>query len=172
MKWKFPVRVKVPVRVALLTPHGLIATGLGSGLSPWLPGSVGSAAAVPFYLLMRDLPAWQYAGIVLAAFLLGWWASNRLCRALDLKDPGAVVIDEFVGLWVALFACPPQWWMVGVGFLVFRVFDMAKWPPPIGWMDRHLSGGWGIMIDDVVAGAYAWIAIQAIALAAGVSILV
>lgn len=163
--------MRVPVRAALLTPHGLIATGLGSGLSPWLPGSVGSAAAVPVYLLLRNLPMWQYAGIVLVVFLLGWWASTRLCRELDLEDPGAVVIDEFVGLWIALLACPPQWWMVAVGFFAFRVFDIAKWPQPIGWMDRQLKGGWGIMIDDVAAGVYAWIVVQVVAAGLGISVL-
>ena len=95
---------------ALTTPHGLIATGLGSGLSPVLPGTAGSAAALPFYFLMQGLPLWQYALVVVAVFFIGWWASTKLCRETRLNDPGAIVVDEVVGVFIALAACPPTWW--------------------------------------------------------------
>ena len=147
-------------RLALTTPHGLIASGFGSGLSPIAPGTAGSLAAIPFYLLLlHRLPVWQYLVLMLAVFALGIWASERTSRDLGQHDYGGIVWDEFVGQWLVLLACPLEWWAITAGFILFRLFDIWK-PPPIGWLDARVKGGFGIMIDDVLAALYAWLALQ------------
>ncbi len=150
----------IPAAV-LRTPQGLLATGFGSGLAPRAPGTVGSAAAMPFYLLLWDLPLAVYGLVVVAVFAVGVWASQRLSEDLKVHDHGGIVIDEFVGVFIALAGCPRIWWIVLIGWLAFRVFDILK-PPPIGWLDRRVSGGFGIMIDDVLAGAFALAVVQGV----------
>ncbi len=148
-------------RVALTTPHGLIASGFGSGLSPVAPGTAGSLAALVVYLPLAQQPLAVQAGIIAAVFLIGTWAADRMSRELGVHDHGGIVIDEFVGLWLALLACPPTWWALALGFGLFRLFDILK-PPPIGWLDRRVEGGLGIMLDDVIAGVYAWLVLHAL----------
>lgn len=154
--------MSAPVPIApryLKTAHGLLATGFGSGLSPRAPGTVGSAAALPVFLLMWPLPLPIYLALTALWFAVGVWASARLSRELEVHDHGGIVIDEFAGLLIALTACPPSGWAVALGWVAFRVFDILK-PWPIGWLDRRVSGGLGIMLDDVVAGLYALAVVQ------------
>ncbi len=146
-------------RVALTTPDGLIAFGFGSGLAPKAPGTVGSIAAVAPFMLLVHQPWWLYVAVVLFSFVLGVWVCERASRRLGVHDHGGIVWDEFVGLWIALFACPRSWWALLAGFLLFRFFDIIK-PWPIGWLDRRVKGGLGIMIDDVIAGIYAFAVLQ------------
>ena len=145
-------------RRALLThPGGWIACGFGSGLSPLAPGTAGSLAALLPWLALRELDWPWYVGALALAFALGTWAANVAITRLRLADPGAVVIDEFVGQWLALLPLvlqPRGWpWLVA-GFALFRLFDVWK-PWPVSWADRRVGGGLGVMLDDVVAGAYA-----------------
>lgn len=145
-------------RRALLThPAGWIACGFGSGLSPWAPGTVGSAAALLPWLALRGLEWPAYVAVVALAFALGVWASNVAIARLRIADPGVVVWDEFVGQWIALLplvVVPRGWpWMLA-GFALFRLFDIWK-PWPVSWADRRVKGGVGVMLDDVVAGGYA-----------------
>lgn len=137
-------------------PIHLLAFGFGSGASPVAPGTFGTLAAVPFYLLMATLPVPLYLGITLAAFLLGIYLCGRTSRDLGVHDHSGIVWDEFVGFWITLTAVPLGWEGVLAGFVLFRLFDILK-PWPIGWLDRHLEGGLGIMLDDLLAGVYAWI---------------
>ncbi|MFT4769107.1 MAG: phosphatidylglycerophosphatase A [Glaciecola sp.] len=141
-------------RPTLTDPIQLLAFGFGSGLSPKAPGTVGTIAALPFYWFMASQPLWIYSLIVIVAALLGIWICGRASTALGVHDHPGIVWDEFVGIWIALWAVPfePLW--ILAGFLVFRVFDIAK-PWPISWLDRHVTGGFGIMIDDVLAGVLA-----------------
>ena len=105
-------------------------------------------------------------------FVLGVWACNVAGRALGVDDHRSLVIDEFVGQWIALLpalvvfrpAVPASWWTVLAGFVLFRLFDVWK-PWPIGWFDRHLKGGVGVMVDDVWAGVFAAVLLGAIMLA-------
>ena len=148
-------------RALLAHPAGWIACGLGSGLSPVAPGTAGSLAALLPWLALRELPWPYYAAIMVAAFALGVWACHRAVRTLRIDDPGAVVWDEFVGQWIAL--APLLWlrrgaWWICAGFILFRVFDIAK-PWPVSWADRRVGGGLGVMLDDVIAGAYAALAL-------------
>jgi phosphatidylglycerophosphatase A len=148
-------------RALLAHPAGWIACGFGSGLIPVAPGTAGSLAALLPWLALRELP-WPYHFAALAlAFALGVWACNWAVRVLKIADPGAVVWDEFVGQWLALVPLlfmPRSWLWILCGFILFRIFDIAK-PWPVSWADRRVSGGLGVMLDDAVAGAYAALAL-------------
>ena len=134
---------------------GWIACGFGSGLAPKAQGTFGSLAALLPWLLLRQLSMPLYALVIVLAFALGVWACNVAGRALGVDDHRSMVWDEFVGQWIALVpALLAPWWAVLTGFALFRLFDVAK-PWPIGWLDRRLKGGLGVMVDDVVAGVFA-----------------
>jgi phosphatidylglycerophosphatase A len=147
----------------LATPAGWLACGFGSGLTPVAQGTFGSLAALIPWLLLRELPLWIYLVVLLVGFIIGVWACNVAGRALGVDDHRSLVWDEFIGQWVALTpllvpAWLPdggfQWWMLALGFVLFRLFDVWK-PWPIRWLDRRVKGGFGVMIDDVIAGVFA-----------------
>lgn len=144
----------------------LLAFGFGSGLARYAPGTVGTVVAVPFYLAMSRLTVWQYVVVVLAAFAIGVWLCDQVARDLRVHDHGGIVFDEFVGYWITMFLLPPTWTWVLAGFAAFRLFDIWK-PGPIRWCDEHVPGGFGIMLDDVVAGVAACAALHVIRLALG-----
>ena len=133
-------------------PATLIATWFGVGLIRDAPGTWGSLAALPcaagLYLLGGP---WLLAGATGLVVMAGVWASGRYAAALGSGDPGAVVVDEVAGQWLALVPLPLDSWWYAAAFALFRLFDIAK-PWPIGWLDRSLGGGLGIMADDLVAG--------------------
>lgn len=151
-----------PPRHLRRLPAFWIASGLGSGLAPVAAGTAGSLAALLPWLLLRELPHWAYALVVLAVFALGTWAAQRVIEAMVEDDPGVVVIDEWIGLWIALFAAPAGWGWMLLGFALFRLFDIWK-PWPVRWADRRLKGGFGTMVDDVFAGLYALALLQGLA---------
>jgi len=129
----------------------LLAFGFGSGLAPRAPGTVGTLAALPFFLLLSTLPLWAYTAMVLAAAVLGVVICGVASRRLGVHDHPGIVWDEFVGVWIALWAVPvtPVW--ILSGFILFRVLDIFK-PWPIKTVDRTVTGGVGIMLDDILAG--------------------
>lgn len=142
-------------RALLATPAGWLACGFGSGLAPVAQGTFGSLAALLPWLLLRQLTWPVYLAVLLVSFVVGVWACERAGRALGVDDHRSLVWDEFVGLWIALLpALIAPWWSVLAGFALFRLFDVWK-PWPIRWLDRHLKGGLGVMVDDVVAGVFA-----------------
>lgn len=142
-------------RVLTSSLAGWIACGFGSGLAPKAQGTFGSLAALLPWLLLRALPLPLYALVIVLSFALGVWACNVAGRALGVDDHRSLVWDEFVGQWIALVpALLAPWWAVLAGFVLFRLFDVAK-PWPISWLDRHLKGGLGVMVDDVLAGMFA-----------------
>ncbi len=148
-------------------PVTVLATWFWTGLLPKAPGTWGSLAALPFAWIILDrfgAPA-LLAGAA-ALFAVGCWAAGVYARAAGRGDPGAVVVDEVVGQWLALCAAAPVWWQFALGFALFRLFDIAK-PWPIGWCDARLPGGFGIMVDDVLAGLYALVAMLLIGMAVG-----
>jgi phosphatidylglycerophosphatase A len=144
-------------RALLAHPAGWIASGFGSGFSPFASGTAGSAAAlIPWFALRELSPVWYVAAVVVA-FAIGVWASSFVIRTLRVEDPGVVVWDEFVGQWIALLplvVAPRGWPWIVAGFVLFRLFDVWK-PWPASWADRSVKGGFGTMLDDVIAGLYA-----------------
>lgn len=144
-------------------PLGWIASGFGSGFSPKAPGTVGSVVALlPWWFFMKDLPLPAYLAVIVAGFILGWWAAHWVIRDTCIEDPGLVVWDEYVGVWITLLAAPPGWQWMLAGLLLFRAFDIAK-PWPVSWADRRLHGGFGAMLDDALAGLYALAVLQLLA---------
>lgn len=143
-------------------PVHFLAFGLGSGAAPVAPGTVGTLAAVPFYLLLDQLSLPLYLLTVMLAFGVGVYLCERTSKDLGVHDHGGIVWDEFVGLWITMLVAPPGWGWLLAGFLLFRLFDIWK-PFPIGWLDKHVHGGLGIMLDDAVAGSFAWLLLQAAA---------
>ncbi|KJV29682.1 phosphatidylglycerophosphatase A family protein [Luteibacter yeojuensis] len=151
-------------RRLMATPAGWVATGFGSGLAPKAQGTVGSLAAlVPWLLLWPVLSAWGWLVVIVLSFALGVWACDAAGRTIGVDDHRSLVWDEFVGQWIALLplvAVPGAAW-IPLGFGLFRLFDVWK-PWPIGWFDRRVKGGMGVMLDDVIAGIFAGIALYAI----------
>lgn len=134
-----------------------MAVGFGSGLSPKAPGTCGSFAAMFICMLMLYWPLWVNLIIIAVVFGLGVIACNKAEAAMEYHDHGGIVIDEFVGMFITILAFPAQWYWALVAFVFFRFFDILK-PFPVNWADRKIGGGLGVMVDDVVAGIYAYLA--------------
>lgn len=148
----------------LKNPVHLLAFGLGSGLPAKAPGTFGTLAALPVWLLfLQGVPALAYIGVLLAGFAFGVVICEQTSRDLGVHDHSGIVWDEWIGLWISLLWLPEGWLWVFYGFALFRLFDIAK-PWPISWCDKHLKGGMGIMVDDVLAGLFALGVIQVTAL--------
>lgn len=148
-------------RIALTTPAGWLAFGFGSGLSPFAPGTMGTIMAIPFAIALKHLsPGWYWL-VMSLTFALGVWVCGHVSRKLGVHDHGGIVWDEMVGYWITVALIPLQWPWLLAGFILFRIFDILK-PWPINQLDQKVSGGFGIMIDDVLAALYA-LAILALA---------
>ena len=131
-----------------------IATGAGSGYLPKAPGTWGTLVGLLLWWPLAGLSLTAYLATVAVLFIVGVASAGAAEKILDRGDPGVVVIDEIVGVLIALAAVPLHPVAALAGFALFRLFDIAK-PFPVGWADRHLHGGLGIMLDDVAAGLYA-----------------
>ncbi len=143
----------------LSNPIHLAAVGFGSGLASKAPGTFGTLAAVPIYYLLSFLSTEVYISLLLISSLLGFWLCHITSRDMGVHDHKAIVWDEFVGYWITMVTVPFSVPWAIVGFLLFRLFDILK-PFPISWLDKKVSGGFGIMIDDIVAGIFAAISLQ------------
>ncbi len=150
------------VKTVLSSPVHFLAFGFGSGLSPKAPGTAGTLAAIPLYLLLVQLPLLGYLLAVCLITLGGVWLCGESSRRLGVHDHGGIVWDEFAGFFVTMIAAPSGWMWIGLGFALFRLFDIWK-PWPVRVADRHIHGGLGIMLDDLLAGVYAWLVLQVIA---------
>lgn len=149
-----------PTFSALLKrPIHFLAFGFGSGLSPKAPGTAGTLVAIPLYLLMAELPFALYLALLVVTFVLGVYLCGKTSHELGVHDHSGIVWDEFVGYWITMIMAPSGWLWIVIGFGLFRLFDVLK-PWPISWCDKHIHGGFGIMIDDVLAGVMALIALQ------------
>lgn len=140
-------------------PVYFIAFGFGSGLMPFAPGTWGTLAAVPLYLLFAGASPLIYLSILLLAFILGVWTSERVSRDLGEHDYAGIVWDEVVGYLLTMFMAPAGWPWIICGFLLFRFFDILK-PWPIRYIDKQVEGGFGIMLDDILAAIPAWLILQ------------
>jgi len=135
-----------------------LAFGLGSGLAPVAPGTAGSVMGLLLFMPVLYAPLPVQVVIIVIGFVLGVWVSDRVAEHMEVKDPGGIVWDEFVGMWITLLWLPSEIWLLPA-FLLFRLFDIWK-PWPVRVADEKLAGGLGIMLDDVFAGLYALAAVQ------------
>ncbi len=142
-------------------PIHFLAFGFGSGAMPVAPGTFGTLAAVPIYWLLQPLDLWIYLSVVLAVCIVGIWLCDVTSRDLGVHDHGGIVWDEIAGYLITMIAAPPGWQWMLLGFVLFRFFDILK-PWPIGWVDRRVHGGLGIMLDDVIAAVFAWVILQGV----------
>ncbi|MFI4918003.1 MAG: phosphatidylglycerophosphatase A [Legionellales bacterium] len=143
-------------------PVYFIAFGFGSGLMPIAPGTWGTLAAVPLYLLLVSSHWLVYFVLTVLAFFLGVWVSDKVTLELGVHDYKGIVWDEVVGYLLTMFMAPRGLsWMV-LGFVLFRIFDIWK-PQPIRFIDQKVPGGLGIMLDDVLAAVPACLLLQVIA---------
>jgi phosphatidylglycerophosphatase A len=151
-------------RRLLASPAGWIACGFGSGLTPKAQGTFGSLAAILPWLLLRGLSVPAWLAVIVVAFAVGVWACDVAGRVIGVDDHRSLVWDEFVGLWITLLpALLAPWWAVVAGFALFRLFDVWK-PWPIAWFDRRVKGGFGVMLDDAIAGVFAGIVLYLVLL--------
>ncbi|NQZ22341.1 MAG: phosphatidylglycerophosphatase A [Colwellia sp.] len=135
----------------ITNPIHFLALGFGSGLLPKAPGTYGTLAAIPLYLLLATLSTPYYLFIVIIMTIAGIYICGKAAKDSGVHDHGAIVWDEIVGYLITMFMMPTTWQSIVVGFILFRVFDIFK-PWPISFVDKNLHGGLGIMVDDVLAG--------------------
>ena len=126
---------------------------------PFAPGTFGTLVAIPFYLLIAQLDVPYYLAFILFAFGLGVYLCQYTSAALGVHDHSGIVWDEFVGFWITMIAVPVTWQWIVAGFVLFRLFDIVK-PWPVKVVDKRMTGGFGIMFDDVLAGLYALACLQ------------
>jgi len=143
----------IPVKALYASVANFFALGAGLGLAPKAPGTFGTLLGLPLLLLM---PAnlLVYSVVLFVLFAFGVWSCDSCARYLGVHDHGGIVWDEVVGYLITMLALPVTWQWMLAGFVVFRIYDIAK-PWPISWVDKQVGGGFGIMIDDVLAGVFA-----------------
>lgn len=139
----------------------IFATGFGSGFAPFASGTWGSLVGLVFYLLFKNFPPSLYSVTLLGIFAISIWSSEIAEQHFNKKDPGEIVVDEIIGQLVSLAFLPFSWKITLLGFLLFRVMDIFK-PFPACWFQDHLKGGWGVVMDDVMAGIYANLLLRAL----------
>jgi phosphatidylglycerophosphatase A len=171
-----PAAAAAPVRPGLRFlvshPAHCIALGVGSGLSPWAPGTAGTLLAwLAFFVLDRWLGDVAWAIVLGVSLLVGWWACTRTAQAMRVADPSAIVWDEVLAFWTVLWLVTPAGWLGQLAaFGLFRLFDAVK-IGPVAWADRAFKGrpgdpvgwrqGFGILFDDLVAALLTLIVIAA-----------
>lgn len=138
-------------KLNLKNPWHLMAVGFGSGLSPKAPGTCGSFVAMFICMVLLYCPHWLTITVIAVTFVLGTIACEKAEEAIGKHDNGGIVIDEFIGMFISILAYPAQWYWAILAFVLFRFFDILK-PFPVSWADRNISGGVGVMVDDVLAG--------------------
>lgn len=139
-------------KISLLNPIHLISVGFGSGLFAKAPGTCGTVAAIPMYLLLNKYTTLnEYLAIICLSFILGVYFCDLTAKKMETHDHGAIVWDEIVGYFITMIASPVSPLSIIAGFVLFRFFDIKK-PWIIKWADKNIAGGLGIMFDDVLAG--------------------
>lgn len=153
---------KIPATLPVWHPAFLIATWFGSGLLPKIPGTWGSAAALPFaWVIMWLGGPWALLAAAIIAFVVGIWAAGEYSKHAGIKDAGPIVIDEVAGQWLTLLPAGLNPVLFIIGFFLFRAADILK-PWPANWADNGLDGGLGVMLDDIFAGIYAALGLLAV----------
>lgn len=142
-------------------PIHFLSLGFGSGLSSFAPGTAGTLMAVLLYIPLATLSLWSYITVLVIGSLMGVYLCETTSKALGGHDNPAIVWDEFLGYWLTMLLAPSGWVWIVVGFVLFRLFDIWK-PWPINIVDKNMQGGFGIMLDDLLAGVYALLLLQLI----------
>ena len=147
-------------RFLLSHPAHFLALGFGAGLSPWAPGTVGTLVGFPLFWLLAGSPLyWAWIVLFLA---VGVWACDVAGRALGVHDHGGLVWDEVAAFLMVLPFAPSTLLGYALAFALFRLFDIWK-PFPIGWIDARVPGGFGVMLDDVLAAGYSILVLLGVA---------
>lgn len=142
-------------------PIHFLALGFGSGLAPKAPGTFGTLAAIPVFLLLSDLSLSFYLAVVAVFSFAGIYICGKAATDAGVHDHGAIVWDEIVGYLITMILIPVTWQSMLIGFILFRIFDIFK-PWPISYIDKKCGGGFGIMFDDVIAGFFALVSMHVI----------
>lgn len=142
-------------------PVHFLAFGFGSGLAPKAPGTFGTLAAIPLWYLAAQLPLPGYVAVLLGVIAVGPYLCGKTAQDLGVHDHSGIVWDEIAGFLLTMLWAPVSLTALLAGFLLFRLFDIVK-PWPIGWLDRRVKGGTGIMVDDLVAAIFAALCLQAL----------
>ena len=145
---------KLTIKQILSDPILFLAFGFGSGLAKKAPGTFGTLAAIPVYGLFAQADLLVYSLLTLIVTVVGVWICGIAAEKLGEHDFGGIVWDEISGFLITMWLVPLTWQTIVAGFILFRFFDILK-PWPIKWLDRQVKGGFGIMIDDVLAGVFA-----------------
>ena len=138
----------------------LLASGFGAGYVPMVPGTAGTLVAIPIFLVLSSIPFPLHELTILTFFFFASWISGEAERYWGRKDHPRIVIDEIMGYLIAMLWLPKTTLFIILGFFLFRFFDIVK-PPPIRLLEK-VKGGFGVVLDDVVAGIYANIVLQII----------
>ena len=139
---------------SLKNPVHFLALGFGAGMAPKAPGTFGNLVAIPFIFILSFAPQIVYVSILMVTILAGVWICEKTASDWGVHDHSAIVWDEIAGIMLVMAWVPITPLSLLLGFLLFRLFDIVK-PYPISWLDRHVKGGLGIMVDDLMAGLYA-----------------
>ncbi|MFW0097213.1 MAG: phosphatidylglycerophosphatase A [Coxiella endosymbiont of Haemaphysalis qinghaiensis] len=137
-------------------PIEFIACGFGVGAIPCIPGTCGTMLGVLFYLFLSQFSLLTYSIIALVLFIFGVIICDITNRHFGTFDHPAIVWDEIVGFLFVMITIPKIWYFILTGFILFRIFDIWK-PWPINWLEKNIGGGFGVMIDDIMAVLYAWV---------------
>ncbi len=132
----------------------VMATGFGVGYSPVLPGTLGTILAIPIYLFLSEILSPLYELTLVGYFFLSVWISERAEQMFGKKDDRRIVVDEMMGFFLTMLWLKKSFYMIVSGFILFRFFDILK-PFPIRRLEKRWRGGYGVVLDDVVAGIYA-----------------
>jgi phosphatidylglycerophosphatase A len=135
----------------LKDPVVFLALGLGSGLSPIAPGTAGTLMTVPLVYILQQQTLFIYLLVTMFVLVTGSWVCGYAAKQLQVHDHSAIVYDEVAGFLITMIMIPAGWYWMLAGFVLFRFFDAVK-PWPISWFDENIHGGFGIMLDDVIAG--------------------
>ncbi|MCF2948224.1 phosphatidylglycerophosphatase A [Paraglaciecola aquimarina] len=147
-------------RVSMYNPIHFLALGFGSGLAPKAPGTFGTLAAFPLVVLLSVYSSLvTYLVITLIVCITGIWICEKAAKDMLVHDDSSIVWDEIAGMLITMIAVPLSWQTLVAGFILFRFFDILK-PWPISYLDKQVHGGFGIMIDDVLAGVFALICLH------------
>lgn len=150
-----------PALFNLKRPHQFFGLGFGLGLAPKAPGTFGTFAALPFIFTTMYFPLWSQIVFAVVISVFGLWACGKTADDLGVHDHPAIVWDEVAGFYITMIGAAISWQSLLVGFVLFRFFDIVK-PGPIRILDKRLHGGFGIMADDVLAGIFSLICVQAL----------